>query len=91
MDSTRTKELVITALEQAVKRENPPNGVIHHSDCGSQYASHAYQKLMVKHGFVVSMSRKGQSSFHAYYQGGCLSRWMCSWWRTVAALNVGGQ
>lgn len=59
MGSTMTKELVITALEQAVHREKPPKGVIHHSDRGSQYASHAYQKLMVKHGFVVSMSRKG--------------------------------
>ncbi len=59
MDSTMTKELVINALEQAVLRAKPPRGVIHHSDRGSQYASHAYQELLKKHGFIVSMSRKG--------------------------------
>jgi len=33
--------------------------MIHHSDQGSQYASNAYQELLKKHGFVCSMSRKG--------------------------------
>ncbi|SHF52217.1 putative transposase [Desulforamulus putei DSM 12395] len=59
MDSTMTKELVINALEQAVHRARPPKGVIHHSDRGSQYASHAYQTLLKKYGFIASMSRKG--------------------------------
>ena len=59
MGSTMTKELVINALEQAVRRAKPPKGVIHHSDRGSQYASHAYQALLKKYGFTVSMSRKG--------------------------------
>lgn len=59
MDRTMTKELVIKALEQAIKRERPPAGLIHHSDRGSQYASHAYQELLNKNGFICSMSRKG--------------------------------
>lgn len=38
---------------------NPPEGQLHHSDRGGQYASHAYQALLRKHGMVCSMSRKG--------------------------------
>jgi putative transposase len=59
MDETMTKELAINALRQAINRVKPPKGVIHHSDRGSQYASHAYQDLLCEHGFQPSMSRKG--------------------------------
>ncbi|HDR6248232.1 TPA: transposase family protein [Bacillus cereus] len=34
-------------------------GIIHHSDRGSQYTSHEYQKILKKEKFQVSMSRKG--------------------------------
>lgn len=30
-----------------------------HSDRGGQYCSHEYQRLLKKHGFICSMSRKG--------------------------------
>ncbi len=59
MDSTMTKELVIQALNQAIGRERPFEGLIHHSDRGVQYASHAYQNLLRENGFIPSMSRKG--------------------------------
>ncbi|KLU63575.1 IS2 transposase TnpB [Peptococcaceae bacterium CEB3] len=59
LDSTMTKELAMNALECAILRTNQPRGVIHHSDRGSQYASYAYQALLKRHGFVSSMSRKG--------------------------------
>lgn len=59
MDSTMTKELAINALEQAIRRAKPPRGVIHHSDRGSQYASYSYQEVLKRHGFIPSMSRKG--------------------------------
>lgn len=59
MDHTLTRELVIRALRQAIGRRNPPQGLIHHSDRGCQYASHEYQHLLRKHGFLPSMSRKG--------------------------------
>jgi transposase InsO family protein len=32
---------------------------LHHSDRGSQYASHAYQRLRAVHGIQSSTSRKG--------------------------------
>ena len=38
-------------------QSNLPRG--HHSDRGSQYCSHDYQKLLRKHGFKASMSGKG--------------------------------
>ena len=34
-------------------------GLLHHSDRGSQYASHEYQQLLERHGIVSSMSRSG--------------------------------
>lgn len=55
-----TKELVIDALETAIKRRNPSPRLICHSDRGSQYCSHAYQNLLQEHGFICSMSRKGE-------------------------------
>lgn len=59
MDSTMTKELVASALKQAIGRHNPSAGIIHHSDRGTQYASYEYQELLREHGFITSMSRKG--------------------------------
>lgn len=52
-------KLIFDALEMAIKKRNPPQGVIHHSDRGSQYCSDAYQTLLSKHGLVCSMSGKG--------------------------------
>lgn len=67
-----TKELVIAALEQAYLREKPDDGVLHHSDRGSQYASKEYQDKMKEYKMIGSMSRKGNcydnaciESFHS--------------------------
>ena len=54
-----TQELTINALKQAVGRENPGDGLIFHSDRGSQYAAYAYQETLDKYGIRQSMSRKG--------------------------------
>ena len=59
MDRRMQKALVIRALLMAVNLRKPPPGLIHHSDRGSQYASHAYQKLLQQNGMICSMSRKG--------------------------------
>ncbi|NMA52334.1 MAG: IS3 family transposase, partial [Peptococcaceae bacterium] len=59
MGSSMTKELVIKAMQQAVQRHRPKAGLIHHSDRGSQYASHDFQNLLKKNGFIPSMSNKG--------------------------------
>jgi len=53
------RTLVIDALKMAITARNPGKGLIHHSDRGSQYASHDYQKLLRKNKMVASMSRRG--------------------------------
>jgi transposase InsO family protein len=52
-------ELVKGALEMAVGKRCPEAGLIHHTDRGSQYASHAYRDLPGAHGMIGSMSHKG--------------------------------
>jgi len=59
MDSRMKTELVSTALRQAIGRTGAKEGLLVHSDRGVQYASIGYQKLLEKHGFICSMSRKG--------------------------------
>jgi transposase InsO family protein len=59
MDRRMKKALAVPALMMAVNLRQPPSGLIHHSDRGSQVASHAYQKLLRQHGMIPSMSRKG--------------------------------
>jgi transposase InsO family protein len=54
-----TRDLVIQALTLAIWRRRPEAGLVVHSDRGSQYASNDYQKLLESHGFLCSMSRKG--------------------------------
>lgn len=56
---TMEDSLVLGALTQAIQRQAPPPGVIHHSDQGTQYASRAYQALLDATGMVRSMSRRG--------------------------------
>ena len=51
--------LVCAALQMAIVQRNPAPGLIVHSDRGTQYASAEHQALLGKHGFVGSMSRKG--------------------------------
>ena len=59
MDRRMTKELVISALKDAICRTKATEGCILHSDRGSQYCSLDYQALAKEHGFISSMSRKG--------------------------------
>lgn len=57
----RTQEttLVVAALQMAIGRRQPPAGILHHSDRGSQYASAQYQTVLQNHQFTVSMSGTG--------------------------------
>ena len=59
MESRMTSDLVESALNMAVNRRNPPDGLLYHSDRGSQYASHRYQKLLKKYQMIPSMSGTG--------------------------------
>ena len=59
MDARMTKDLISASLLRALAAKRPPEGLIHHSDRGSQYCSHEYSKLLEHHGIKASMSRKG--------------------------------
>ena len=59
MNKRMKASLVTDALTMAMFRRGMPKGLIIHSDRGSQYCSHAYRDLARKHGFKVSMSKKG--------------------------------
>ena len=63
MEGTRWPRKITAELNEegypCGRHKVAPPGLIHHSDRGSQYASHDYQKLLKQHGMICSMSRKG--------------------------------
>jgi transposase InsO family protein len=59
MDNNMETGLVIRALKMALLNRKPPQGLLHHSDRGSQYASNHYQQLLKDYHITCSMSRKG--------------------------------
>jgi putative transposase len=56
---TMAARLPIAALEKAIADRQPPQGVVHHSDRGIQYACGEYVDILRKHGMIPSMSRPG--------------------------------
>ena len=52
-------EMVLEAFQKAFWRRKPGKGLIVHSDQGVQYACDEFRKTLKKHGFIQSMSRKG--------------------------------
>jgi putative transposase len=51
--------LCVDALVMALQRYRPPEGLIHHSDRGVQYAAEPYRQVLERHGITQSMSRRG--------------------------------
>lgn len=59
LDRTLEDSLTLAALRMALSRRIVDAGLVHHSDRGSQYASHDYTDLLKAHAITISMSRKG--------------------------------
>lgn len=59
MAPTLERTLVMAALQMAIMIRTPAEGLMHHSDRGSQYASYDYQKMLQQKKIVSSMSRRG--------------------------------
>jgi transposase InsO family protein len=59
MQTTLDQSLTHAALEMAVARRHPSQGVLHHTDRGVQYAAEDYRGLLARYGMRASMSRKG--------------------------------
>jgi len=81
MAATENEELVELALQMALSRRQPPGGLLHHSDRGSEYTSNDYQALLVQEGIQVSMSRTANcwdnaaiESFFATLKKECIYR-----------------
>jgi putative transposase len=51
--------LTLVAVHSAVEKRRPPPGCVHHTDRGSQCAAGRYRQALAEHGFVGSMSRRG--------------------------------
>jgi putative transposase len=59
MSERMTSALTVSALKMAIRERRPGNGLIHHSDQGSQYTDGTYQALLRDHGIQVSMNGVG--------------------------------
>ncbi len=59
MSERMTAGLANNALMMAIWRRRPTQGLMLHSDRGSQYACGLYQKTIKENDFICSMSRKG--------------------------------
>ena len=59
MSSFMKAQLLCDALMMAIWQRRPQEGLIHHSDRGTQYAGKAFRRLLKTHGIQVSMSPKG--------------------------------
>ena len=59
MAAEMTTDVFLSALEMALGMRGDVNGLIHHSDRGSQYCSSAFQAALKRHRIECSMSRKG--------------------------------
>ncbi len=68
MSDKLSQALASDALKEAAGRQHPPEGLIHHSDRGRQYASYAYQELLREYGITPSMSRSGNCYDNAYVE-----------------------
>ena len=82
MKNRLSQELTTDALMQAVKRERPGKGIIHHSDRAKQYASYVYKDLLNQYGLQSSMNRSGNCYDNAYIE---------SFWSTLKKELVYGE
>ena len=59
LEPSNSIALVIQTLKQAKQKEKVTDGLILHSDQGTQYTSQAYHILATEYGITPSMSRRG--------------------------------
>ena len=70
MSERMTAKLTCDALRMALWRRKRPQGVIVHSDRGSQYCAHDTRRLLKTHGLIASMSKKGDCYDNAAMESG---------------------
>ncbi len=79
MDSRMKAQLVNDALLMALWKRKPAQGLVWHTDRGSQYASDSHRDILNDHRVTQSMSRKGNcwdnavaESFFSYSESKCI-------------------
>jgi putative transposase len=63
-----TEALVLDALQHAIRARQPPPGLVHHSDRGGQYASHAYRAVLRRAEIRQSMNRAANCYDNAFME-----------------------
>jgi len=58
-------QLVLNALDMAMQQRGSPEGVLVHSDQGSQYTAEKYRDKLKENSMICSMSRKGECQDNA--------------------------
>ena len=58
MRDTLHTEIVLDALNMAIERKRPAQGLIHHSDRGIKYSAEADRSALAGEGITLSISRK---------------------------------
>lgn len=59
MGRRQDQDLVLSAFKMAVGRRHPSEGLVIHSDQGVQFGAQDVQAFIKEHGFLQSMSRRG--------------------------------
>ncbi len=59
MSESNDTALTLNALDMALDFNNPPQGLVHHSDRGSNYTAKQYSQALSDRGITTSMSRRG--------------------------------
>lgn len=92
IDSRMKASLAVRALENALMQRGWPEGMVVHSDRGSQFRSRKFQKALKKHKLKGSMGRVGacgdnaaMESFFSLLQKNVLDRQP---WRTRQELRL---
>jgi putative transposase len=85
LGKTLQDDLSLAALKLAISRGRVEEGLVHHSDRGSQYASGAYTGLLKEHSIQISMSRRG-NPYDKAYASHCTSFVPCVMTKPAAAL-----
>lgn len=68
LGKTIDHKFIIEAMKTAIAKENPPRGVIHHCDRGSQYCSVEYNEFLQLQGFRLSMSKVATPEDNAFIE-----------------------
>ena len=59
MGDSNDTALTLRALDMALESHKPPEGLMHHSDRGSNYTAKEYVQALLDRGIKTSMSRRG--------------------------------